>query len=131
MNERDDLRGRLVEALDNAHKTQPCTCGATYWSYCGHDNKPSHSERRANAVLAALGDYLDEQTRKTVDMAALLQDAERVPALLAKVKRTEEWARREEMARQKVQAQVLILGEQLKKRGVSNAEIAEWIELAS
>ncbi|MGW4075922.1 hypothetical protein ACWELB_20830 [Streptomyces asiaticus] len=90
MAERDDLRARLVEALDNAHKTQPCTCGSTIWSTCFHQGALSNDERRAAAVLEAVDSYIDEQTRKTVDMAALLQDAERIPALTAKVERAEE-----------------------------------------
>ncbi|MCQ8831845.1 hypothetical protein [Streptomyces malaysiensis] len=90
MSERNDLRPRLVEALGNASKTHPCTCGSTTWSTCYHQGAPSNDERRATAVLEAVDSYIDEEKRKTVDMAALLRDAERIPALTAKVERAEE-----------------------------------------
>ena len=75
MSDRDDaLRARLVEALDNAHKTQPCTCGSTIWSTCGHRGAPSHSERRADAVLAVLGDDRGEQLEQARRIAVELEN---------------------------------------------------------
>lgn len=74
MSERGNaLRARLIEALDTAHKTQPCTCGSTYWSSCGHRGAPSHSERRADAVLAVLGDDRGEQLEQARRIAAELE----------------------------------------------------------
>ncbi|MFB4424836.1 hypothetical protein C5F59_027620 [Streptomyces sp. QL37] len=54
----DQLRAALITALDTAHHTHPCPAtGSTYWTGCYHPDGtgPScHSERRADAVLAAL-----------------------------------------------------------------------------
>ena len=65
------LRDQLVEALTNAHRTQPCSCGSRTWASCFHDGKlASHQERRADAVLAVVQPELDrlraelEQTRQ-------------------------------------------------------------------
>lgn len=59
---------RLVKALDNAHRTQPCPCGSKTWASCWHaagefgsasDSGiiPNHSVRRAKAVIVALKEF--------------------------------------------------------------------------
>lgn len=89
---------------------------------------------------------LDETEHPTCPMVRVHRDdADRLTAMvdmlhelrveLAKVKSrldtARQSARMQEMARQKVDAQIIILGDQLKKRGVTNAEISEWIESVS
>ncbi|MFD8626648.1 hypothetical protein ACFV4E_22655 [Streptomyces hygroscopicus] len=68
-------------------------------------------------LLTALGNVAREAAR-----------AEQAESRLETVRQS---ARREEMTRRKRDAQIIILGDQLKKRGVTNAEISEWIESVS
>lgn len=53
-----DLRQRITTALDNAHRTNPCTCGAIYYYACFHDGALSHTDRRTAAVLAVVAPEL-------------------------------------------------------------------------
>ncbi|MFD5386326.1 hypothetical protein ACFWMG_15520 [Streptomyces sp. NPDC127074] len=84
MSDRDDLRARLVAALGNASKTHPCTCGATIWSTCYHQGALSNDERRADAILAALGDDQNEQLEQArAALAAHVQTEDDIRTLLA------------------------------------------------
>lgn len=60
--ESNDLRARVISALDAAHHTHPCpVTGRPYWTGCVHPNGVGscHSERRADAVLAVRGEELE------------------------------------------------------------------------
>lgn len=89
---------------------------------------------------------LDEYEHPTCPMVRVHRDdADRLTAMvdmlhelrveLAKVNSrldtARQSARMQEMARQKCDAQIIILGDQLKKRGATTAEISEWIESVS
>ncbi|MFJ4637518.1 hypothetical protein ACIP69_18075 [Streptomyces hygroscopicus] len=75
MSDRDnDLRTRLVNALGNASKTHPCTCGSTIWSTCYHQGALSNDERRADAILAALGDDQNEPLEQARRIAVELEN---------------------------------------------------------
>lgn len=53
------IRDQIAEALGDASRTHPCSCGSTIWSGCFHPGAPSHEERRADAVLAVVQERLD------------------------------------------------------------------------
>lgn len=73
------LRDRLTSALDQAARTNPCGCGSTIWSSCApHEGRPTHSERRADAVLAVVQPELDRLAAE----AASLRTVARAAAVL-------------------------------------------------
>jgi hypothetical protein len=54
------LADRIEQALRDAARTHPCTCGSTTWASCYHDGRlGSHEARRAAAVLAVVQPELD------------------------------------------------------------------------
>lgn len=79
--DRADLRDRIAQALDNAHRTHPCPAtGSAYWTGCYHPDGtgPScHTNRRTDAVLAVLLAPTDQATdRRDRYTAAVRAQAE-------------------------------------------------------
>ncbi|MFH8813079.1 hypothetical protein ACH4GZ_38770 [Streptomyces hygroscopicus] len=97
-------------------------------------------DRTTTAVAAALaelgyGSLLTERDelkeRLLTALGNVAREAARAEQAESRLETVRQSARREEMTRQKRDAQIIILGDQLKKRGVTNAEISEWIESVS
>lgn len=70
--DREQLRAAFVAALDTAHKTEPCSCGSTIWASCYHPDLTgrSHSERRADAVLAVRDAEVDRLRARNAELEA-------------------------------------------------------------
>ncbi|MCX5145101.1 hypothetical protein [Streptomyces sp. NBC_00338] len=70
--DRERLRAAIVAALDTAHETEPCSCGSKIWSSCYHPDLPSrsHSERRADAVLAVRDAEVDRLRARVTELEA-------------------------------------------------------------
>jgi hypothetical protein len=72
------LAQRIAQALDSAHRTNPCTCGALYYYACFHDGALSHTDRRTAAVLPVVQAELAARDAENTRLRAELADARAV-----------------------------------------------------
>ncbi|MEU1908442.1 hypothetical protein [Streptomyces hygroscopicus] len=130
-----DFAGPIALFIADAHDAVPELLAELDRIRTWHENYKAGTRMAGGELRKRLADVeteRDELKEKLLTAQGnVAREAARAEQAESRLETVRQSARREEMTRQKRDAQIIILGDQLKKRGVTNAEISEWIESVS